>query len=191
MLLLNDKFIFFWERMADIKSEHKVREKIPILLDELNNLKEVEETFAVTGNTDLLLKVRVENTDKLNEFIMHTLGKIEGLGETSYFIARNRGSFTEGVVCRTITPVCAELTRLDFGGDGQIVTGTVVLDDIPSANLKLALRGNTFGQFLCYTTTDADGNFVFTGVIEGEYNIRPVGDFDTVLTSVDVVDTDP
>jgi len=31
---------------------------------------------------------------------------------------------------------------------------------------------------------------VFTGITEGEYNIRPVGDFDTMLTSVDVVDAD-
>jgi len=116
--------------------------------------------------------------------------RIEGLGENSYFITRNRGSFSEGVVSRTITPVCGEVTRLDFGGDGYIVTGTVVVDDIPSANIKLALRSNRFSQFLCYTTADADGNFVFTGVIEGEYNIRPVDDFKTMFTSVDVVDTD-
>jgi len=116
--------------------------------------------------------------------------RIEGLGESSYFIARNRGSFTEGVSCRTITPACAEVTRLDFGGAGAIVTGTVVVDDIPSANIKLALRGSRFGQFVCYTTTDADGNFVFTGITEGEYNIRPVGEFNTVFARVDVVGTD-
>ena len=115
--------------------------------------------------------------------------KIEGLGENSYFITRNRGSFSEGVFSRTITPVCGEVTRLDFGGDGYIVTGTVVVDDVPSANIKLALRSNEFGQFLCYTTTDYDGNFVFTGVIEGKYSIWPADDFNTMLTSVDVVDT--
>jgi len=115
--------------------------------------------------------------------------RIEGLGENSYFIKRNRGSFSEGVVSRTITPVCGEVTRLDFGGDGNIVMGTVVVDDVPSANIKLALRSNEYSQFLCYTTTDSDGNFVFTGIIEGEYNIRPADDFNTMLTSVDVVDT--
>lgn len=116
--------------------------------------------------------------------------RIEGLGENSYFIARNRGSFSEGVNSRTVTPVCGEATRLDFGGDGTIVMGTVVVDEIPSANLKLALRSKYFGQFLCYTTTDADGNFVFTGVIEGKYNIRPVDDFNTMFATIDVVDTD-
>ena len=116
--------------------------------------------------------------------------RIDGLGENSYFIARNRGSFTEGVNCRTITPVCAEVTRLDFGGERAIVAGTLVVDDVPSANIKLALRGNQFGQFLCYTTTDAEGNFLFTGIIEGDYNIRPVGEFDTVFAWLDVVDTD-
>ncbi|NQV32107.1 MAG: carboxypeptidase regulatory-like domain-containing protein, partial [Phycisphaeraceae bacterium] len=116
--------------------------------------------------------------------------RIEGLGEDSYFIARNRGSFTEGVSCRTMTPVCGEVTKLDFGGDGTIVAGTVMVDDIPLANTKLALRSHTFDQFVCYTTTDAAGVFVFTGIIEGKYSIRPVEDFNTMLATVDVADTD-
>jgi RNA polymerase sigma factor (sigma-70 family) len=116
--------------------------------------------------------------------------KIEGLGENSYFIARNRGSLTEGVSRRTITPVCGEVTRLDFGGDGHIVMGTVVVGNLPSANIKLALRSNNFDMFLCHTTTDVDGNFVFTGVVKGSYNIKPVYNFKTMFATVDVVDAD-
>ncbi|NQV32285.1 MAG: carboxypeptidase regulatory-like domain-containing protein, partial [Phycisphaeraceae bacterium] len=116
--------------------------------------------------------------------------RIEGLGEYSYFVARNRGSFTDGVSCRTITPICGEVTRLDFGGDGTMVAGTVVVDDIPCANTKLALRSTRSSQFLCYTTTDTNGTFVFTGIIQGKYSIRPVDDSRKVLASVDVVDTD-
>jgi RNA polymerase sigma factor (sigma-70 family) len=116
--------------------------------------------------------------------------KIEGLGENSYFIARNRGSLTEGVSRRTITPVCGEVTRLDFGGDGHIVMGTVVVDDFPSANIKLALRSINFDRFLCYTTTDVDGNFVFAGVVKGSYYIKPVKNFKTMFATVDIVDAD-
>ncbi|GAG80246.1 unnamed protein product, partial [marine sediment metagenome] len=68
--------------------------------------------------------------------------------------------------------------------------GTVVVDDVPSANIKLALRSNISGRFLCYTTTDADGNFVFAGVIEGKYNIISADDFSIIFTSVDVADRD-
>lgn len=116
--------------------------------------------------------------------------RIKGLGENSYLIARNRGSFSEGVVCRRIAPVCGETTRLDFGGEGQIVTGTVVLNDMPSANLKLALRGEAFGQFLGYTTTNAEGDFVFTGITKGKYNLGPGDDSDTLFASVKVTNMD-
>jgi len=113
--------------------------------------------------------------------------RIEGLGEHAYFVARNRGSFTDGVSSRTMTPVCGEVTRLDFGGNGYLVAGAVVMGDMPSAQTKLALQSNQSNLFHCYTTTDADGTFVFTGVIEGKYNIRPVDDFRTMLAPVDVV----
>ena len=117
--------------------------------------------------------------------------RIEGLGESSYYIAKNnRGSSTEGVRSRTITPVCGEVTRVDFGGEGYIVSGTVVVDDIPSANINLALRSNMYGQFACYTTTDADGIFVFTGIIAGKYSIRSDDEFRMMFTTLDIVDTD-
>ena len=115
---------------------------------------------------------------------------IGGLGSSSYFMARNRGSFTDGVTCRTITPVCGEVTRVDFGGDGYVISGTLVSEDSPAANMKLALRSKRFGKFVSYTITDSEGCFVFTGIPEGEYKLRPANNYNTVLDSVNVIDTD-
>jgi hypothetical protein len=131
----------------------------------------------ITGeNTDFVV------TDPDGHFM------IGGLGQDSYFMARNRGSFTDGVVSRTIIPICGETTRVDFGGDGCSVMGTLVVDDVPVPDIKLSLRSKEFGKFLCYTTTDPNGDFVFTGLIEGEYDLRRVDDFNTILASVEVVD---
>ena len=201
------------EGFETIKADHK--DYSPVIVSDIavvngkvseEIIAELEEGAIIEGyvfdnNGNTIVGVRMDYDQNRNRVITgestnfvvtdpNGYYRIEGLGENSYFIARNRSSFTEGVSCRSITPVCGKVTRVDFGGDGYIVTGTVVVDDVPSANIKLALRSNKSDRFLCYTTTDADGNFVFTGVVEGSYNIRLAGDFHTMFTRVDVVDTD-
>lgn len=72
--------------LANIKAEHKAGERASALLEDINKLKEVEEVFAVTGSTDMILKVRVEDTDKLNEFILNNLRNMEGIGNTQTLV---------------------------------------------------------------------------------------------------------
>lgn len=72
--------------LANIKAEHKAGERSSALLEELDKLNEVEEVFAVTGSTDMILKVRVEDTDRLNEFILKNLRNIEGISDTQTLV---------------------------------------------------------------------------------------------------------
>jgi DNA-binding Lrp family transcriptional regulator len=71
---------------AFILANTKAGEKISALLEELNKLKEIEEVSAVTGSTDIVLKVRVEDTDKLNEFILNNLRNMEGISSTQTLV---------------------------------------------------------------------------------------------------------
>ncbi len=72
--------------LANIKAEHKAGERSSALLEDINKLKEVEEVFAVTGSTDMILKVGVEDTDKLNEFILNNLRNMEGISNTQTLV---------------------------------------------------------------------------------------------------------
>lgn len=53
----------------------------------LESLDEVEEASIVTGETDILLKIRVADIDALNTFIIERLRKIEGIRRTRTMIA--------------------------------------------------------------------------------------------------------
>lgn len=57
------------------------------LTKKLASLEEVEEASIVTGETDIILKVRVADIDALNNFIIERLRKIEGIRRTRTLIA--------------------------------------------------------------------------------------------------------
>ncbi len=57
------------------------------LAKRLNSLEEVEEASIVTGETDIVLKIRVDDIDALNNFIIDRLRKIEGIRRTRTLIA--------------------------------------------------------------------------------------------------------
>ncbi len=57
------------------------------LAKRLDNFEEVEEAAIVAGGTDIVLKVRVDDIDALNRFVITKLRSIEGIENTQTLIA--------------------------------------------------------------------------------------------------------
>lgn len=57
------------------------------LAKRLDNFEEVEEEAIVAGGTDIVLKVRVDDIDALNRFVITKLRSIEGIENTQTLIA--------------------------------------------------------------------------------------------------------
>jgi Lrp/AsnC family leucine-responsive transcriptional regulator len=61
------------------KDQHK-------LAAELGKLAEVEMVDIITGEFDLLVKVRTEDVDAYDHFLLHKLQKIKGIGKTQSMV---------------------------------------------------------------------------------------------------------
>lgn len=59
------------------------------LAKRLKDEGDVEEVAIITGSSDIILKVRVKDTDSLNELIINKLRKIEGVEKTQTLIVLN------------------------------------------------------------------------------------------------------
>jgi DNA-binding Lrp family transcriptional regulator len=70
--------------LADVKEDGAAG--MSDLIEDIGRLKEVEEVFAVTGSTDMIIKVRVDDTDSLNDFILKNLRSMEDIGRTQTFV---------------------------------------------------------------------------------------------------------
>jgi len=57
------------------------------VIDNLKNFKEVEEAWNVYGDYDILVKVGVENLDKLNDFLLKEVRKETDISTTTTMIA--------------------------------------------------------------------------------------------------------
>lgn len=53
---------------------------------EISKYEEVEEVSVVTGKKDIVVKVRMENVDKLNDFLTKTLREIKGVDRTETMV---------------------------------------------------------------------------------------------------------
>lgn len=56
------------------------------VLNALEGMEEVKEKWNVYGDYDILIKLEVENLDKLNEFLIQKLRKVENLSMTTTMI---------------------------------------------------------------------------------------------------------
>ena len=56
------------------------------LAKEISKMQHVEETYIVTGGTDIILKVRVRDIDELNKFITSDLRGLDGVVNTQTII---------------------------------------------------------------------------------------------------------
>jgi DNA-binding Lrp family transcriptional regulator len=62
-----------------VKVDTKLADKIA---QDISDLDCVEDIFMVTGDTDLLIKTRFGNYKELKQFVVSSLGKLEGIKET-------------------------------------------------------------------------------------------------------------
>lgn len=56
------------------------------LANRIGRMKNVEDTYIVTGGVDIIVKVRVKNMDELNDFVINKLRKIDGVENTQTII---------------------------------------------------------------------------------------------------------
>lgn len=56
------------------------------ICDKISRNKEVEEISIITGEKDIILKVRVSSISQLNNFITHYLRNIEGIDKTQTMV---------------------------------------------------------------------------------------------------------
>ena len=61
-------------------------EKIDDVAKNLKDYVNVEDLFLVTGDTDIIMKVKFLNYKDLKEFIVDKIGKMEGIQDTSTMI---------------------------------------------------------------------------------------------------------
>jgi DNA-binding Lrp family transcriptional regulator len=57
------------------------------LLEELKSIEEIKEVSAVTGDTDLIVKVEAESMDDVHDLLMDELEKIEHIYSTKTMFA--------------------------------------------------------------------------------------------------------
>lgn len=87
----NDDRADFEQVMARYYGDERVKSIIQIKVDtketdaiaeKVSKLPEIEDLFLVTGEADLIAKVRFENYNALKRFIVDKLSKIDGVRDT-------------------------------------------------------------------------------------------------------------
>jgi len=56
------------------------------IAEKLADMELVEDVFLVTGDLDILIKVRSDDYDEFKDFLINTLAKIEGIKQSKTFI---------------------------------------------------------------------------------------------------------
>ncbi len=67
------------------------------ILDELKKFEAVEEAYIITGQSDLMARVRVKDLDELNELITVKLRKMDGVGSTQTMMVLKESGHRPGV----------------------------------------------------------------------------------------------
>lgn len=70
--------------LADVAADNQGK-RCAEILNELEKFSEVHEAYSVTGDHDIIIRVSVEDTDKLNDFIVKLDG-IEGIERGRTFV---------------------------------------------------------------------------------------------------------
>ena len=61
--------------------------RIPEVAEGITQIKGVSEVYSVTGDRDLVAMVRVSDHEKLADVIADKMGKVEGVHDTTTYIA--------------------------------------------------------------------------------------------------------
>lgn len=70
--------------LADITAENACKRAAEIL-EELERFSEVHEAYSITGDHDIIMRVSVEDTDKLNDFLAR-IDSIDGIEKAHTFV---------------------------------------------------------------------------------------------------------
>jgi len=70
--------------LADVKADNPGR-RTGEILKEVENFSEVHEAYSITGDHDIIMRVSVEDTEKLNDLILR-LDSIDGVDRARTFI---------------------------------------------------------------------------------------------------------
>lgn len=77
-------FVFLkYERIADLQRKQTARE----VVDRLQKLRGVQEIHILTGQTDILVKLKTENVPSLAKIVLSEIREIKGIAESSTAIA--------------------------------------------------------------------------------------------------------
>ena len=74
---------------ADYKLLRELKKDQHQLIKEIKMLPEVEETYIVTGTTDIVVKVRVKDVTEYDEFLLKKLQKIPCVDKTQSLVVIN------------------------------------------------------------------------------------------------------
>jgi len=101
--------------------------------------------------------------------------RVGGLPDELCYVKRHMGpqSMSFGVICRTIVPANGKVSRLDFGGQPNVI-GQIIVDGVPIANRRIILSATDerhSSTFRYYAMTEPDGKFTFGGVPKGRWKI--------------------
>lgn len=78
----------------------------------------------------------------------------------------------QGVVRRSVRPLDAKVTRLDFGGTATVKGRLLIAGKgLSTKRVQLAVESQYFGPVVVNATTDADGRFTFYGPPVGPYTL--------------------
>ncbi len=70
--------------LADVSAEN-VNKRADEILEELERFSEVHEAYSITGDHDIIIRVSVEDTDKLSDFLSRIDG-IQGIEKAHAFV---------------------------------------------------------------------------------------------------------
>ena len=78
-----DVFILVGIHYGSIEGKGKTQEDVA---KDIKKLSQVEEVCIVTGMHDMVIRVKEENIDKLNDFLINKLRKVSGVSKTQTMI---------------------------------------------------------------------------------------------------------
>lgn len=86
--------------LCNIKLKQHTEDLIQQFMDAVQNIEEITECFNTSGDYDFLIKVYAENMKAYQQFMQHTLGKMECVGSLHSVFVIDETKNTHGVTIR-------------------------------------------------------------------------------------------
>ncbi len=122
----------------------------------------------VTGATDVTLSLSGSSTASATTDASGNYG-FTGLANGSYAVTPTKSGYTFSPASTTVTVKGADETGKDFAASAVISTHAISGKVTGASGVKVDLSGANTGN----ATTDANGNYSFTGLANGSYTVTP------------------